>query len=112
MVTSRISPIVRLGSTDGTPTKVAGRHGTARWLNLTVTGSRPDTVPGTDWSSLHEPFGDIPEANTLGNQIETDADGNFAVYAGGEKGPTNWLPTAAGTRRLVIRAAFDAWFES
>ena len=25
--------------------------------------------PGTDWPSLHEPFGDIPEANIFGHQI-------------------------------------------
>jgi hypothetical protein len=45
----------------------------ARWLNVTVQGPRPDTIPGTDWPSLHEPFGDIPESNIFGHQLTTDA---------------------------------------
>ena len=98
---------------DGTHSyRITGRRGTARWLNLTVQGPRPATIPGTEAPSLHEPFGDIPEANILGSQIRTDADGNFELYIGGEEGPTNWLPTTPGSRKLFIREAFDNWFET
>lgn len=98
---------------DGTRAyRITGRKGTARWLNLTVQGPRPATISGTDWPSLHEPFGDIPECNLLGTQIEADADGTFEVIVGGEPRARNWLPTTPGTRKLFIREAFDGWNET
>lgn len=92
--------------------QITGRRGTARWLNITVQGPRPDTIPGTDWPSLHEPFGDIPEANIFGHQLSTDAEGKFELFVGGAERAGNWLPTTAGSRKLFIREAFDAWFET
>ena len=92
--------------------KITGRRGTARWLNVTVQGPRPDTIPGTDWPSLHEPFGDTPETNIFGHQLVTDDDGNFELFVGGPERPQNWLPTTSGSRKLFIREAFDAWFET
>jgi hypothetical protein len=92
--------------------RLSGRRGTARWLNVTVQGPRPDTIPGTDWPSLHEPFGDIPEANLFGHQIEADANGHFEVTIGGPPQDKNWLPTTPGSRKLFIREAFDAFGET
>jgi hypothetical protein len=92
--------------------KITGKRGTARWFNLTVQGPKPEKIPGTDFASLHEPFGDIPETNIFGHQIKTDAEGNFELYIGGEERPENWLPTTPGSRKLFIREAFDAWFET
>ena len=92
--------------------RITGRRGSARWLNVTVQGPRPARIPGTDWPSLHEPFGDIPETNIFGHQITTEADGSFELYIGGPKRAQNWLPTTAGSRKLFIREAFDAWFET
>ncbi len=92
--------------------KITGRRGTARWLNMTVQGPRPETIPGTDWPSLHEPFGDIPETNIFGHQLITDAAGNFELYIGGPERAENWLPTTSGSRKVFIREAFDAWFET
>ncbi|WP_334181818.1 DUF1214 domain-containing protein [Novosphingobium sp.] len=92
--------------------RLSGKRGTARWLNVTAQGPRPETIPGTDWPSLHEPFGDIPEANLFGHQIQTDADGRFEVTIGGPPQDRNWLPTTPGTRKLFIREAFDAWGET
>jgi hypothetical protein len=92
--------------------RIAGKRGTARWLNVTVQGPRPETIPGTEWPSLHEPFGDIPECNMLGSQIEADADGSFELFIGGEERPANWLPLTPGSRKLFIREAFDAWGET
>lgn len=92
--------------------RIAGRRGSARWLNVTVQGARPDRIPGTDWPSLHEPFGDIPECNIFGHQIQTDTEGNFELILGGPERDTNWLPTTPDTRKLLIREAFDAWFET
>jgi hypothetical protein len=98
---------------DGNHTyKIAGKRGTARWLNVTVQGPRPETIPGTDWPTLHEPFGDIPETNIFGHQLKTDSDGHFELYIGGAERAENWLPTTPGSRKLFIREAFDAWFET
>lgn len=92
--------------------RITGRRGTARWLNITVQGPRPEKIPGTDWPSLHEPFGDIPECNILGSQLETEADDSFELVIGGQKRDGNWLPTTSGSRKLFIREAFDAWGET
>ena len=91
--------------------RITGKRGTARWLNLTVQGARPYKIPGTDFPSLHEPFGDIPECNILGDQIETDVNGNFELFIGGKERAQNWLPTTSRSRKLFIREAFDAWEE-
>jgi hypothetical protein len=92
--------------------KITGRKGTARWFNLTVQGPKPERMPGTDFAPLHEPFGDVPECNIFGDQIETDAAGNFELFIGGPERAGNWLPTTPGSRKLFIREAFDAWFET
>lgn len=98
---------------DGTHTyRLSGVRGTARWLNITVQGARPATIPGTDWPSLHEPFGDIPETNLFGHQLTTEVDGSFELYVGGPSRPGNWLPTTPDSRKLFIREAFDAWGET
>ena len=60
--------------------RISGNRGTARFLNFTVQGPRPDKQPGTEWPSLHEPFGDIPEANLFGHQLQTQWDGSFELY--------------------------------
>ncbi|MDT5091657.1 MAG: hypothetical protein QOH60_1020 [Mycobacterium sp.] len=90
---------------DGRSTyRIAGTRGSARFLNFTVQGPRSDG-PGV----LHEPFGDVPEANLMG--VATDSDGSFELYIGGpERGP-NWLPTTEGSRKLFIRQGFDDWDE-
>ena len=86
--------------------RVSGDRGTARFVNLTVQGRRPDG-PGV----LHEPFGDVPEANLMGDQLITEPDGSFEIYIGGpERGP-NWIPTTADSRKLFIRQGFDRWEE-
>lgn len=92
--------------------RVSGRRGTARWLNITVQGPRPERIPGTEWPSLHEPFGDIPETNVFGHQLDTGSDGTFELFVGGKECTENWLPTTAGSRKLFIREAFDGWYET
>ncbi|MEO6093421.1 MAG: hypothetical protein ABIT04_01605 [Novosphingobium sp.] len=92
--------------------RVTGRRGSARWLNIAVQGPRPETIAGTTFRSLHEPFGDTPECNILGAQLKTDAHGCFELYIGGEVRGPNWLPTTSGTRKLFIREAFDGWYET
>jgi hypothetical protein len=92
--------------------KITGRRGTARWFNLTVQGPKPERIPGTDFPPLHEPFGDIPECNIFGHQIQADAEGRFELFIGGPERAENWLPTTPGSRKLFIREAFDAWFET
>lgn len=91
--------------------KISGNKGTARFLNFTVQGPRPAKQPGTDWPSLHEPFGDIPEANLFGHQLEAAWDGSFELYIGGPQRGSNWLPTTPGSRKLFLRQGFDRWTE-
>ncbi|KUI01730.1 DUF1214 domain-containing protein [Mycobacterium sp. IS-3022] len=92
---------------DGTSTyRITGECGTASFLNITVQGPRREG-PGV----LHEPFGDVPEANLTGAELRTGADGNFEIYIGGPPRGRNWLPTTAGTRKLFIRQGFDRWDE-
>jgi hypothetical protein len=91
--------------------RISGNRGSARFINFTLQGQRPDKQPGTDWPSLHDPFGDIPEANLFGQQLITDEAGNFELFIGGPQHGTNWLPTTPGTRKLFLRQGFDSWDE-
>ena len=92
---------------DGQSTyRLIGSRGTSRFFNVTVQGPR---VPGP--GVLHEPFGDTPEANLHGHQLDIGDDGQFELYIGGaERGP-NWLPTTSGSRKVFIRQGFDRWDE-
>jgi hypothetical protein len=91
--------------------RITGNVGTVKIFNVTVQGPRPDKQPGTDWPSLPDPFGDIPEANLFGHQLHKDWDGNFELYIGGPQRGPNWLPTTAGSRKLFIRQVFDSFDE-
>ncbi|OBK78980.1 DUF1214 domain-containing protein [Mycobacterium sp. 1164985.4] len=92
---------------DGTSTyRITGERGTAPFFNITVQGPRPDG-PGV----LHEPFGDVPEANLSGAQLNTQPDGTFEVYIGGPQREPNWIPTTPASRKLFIRQGFDRWEE-
>jgi len=91
--------------------RITGNVGTARFFNCTVQGPRPATIPGTDWPSLHEPFGDIPETNLFLHQMQRSWDGSFEIHVGGSRQASNWLPTTPGSRKLFIRQGFDAWDE-
>ena len=92
--------------------RISGTKGSARFFNVTVQGPRPEIHPGTGAPSLHEPFGDVPEANLFGHQIESEADGSFALIVGGPQRESNWLPTTPGSRKLFIRQGFDCWDET
>ena len=92
--------------------RLSGKRGTARFFNVTVQGARHDKNPVTGVPSLHEPFGDTPQANLFGAQLECAADGTFEIYVGGEQRGPNWLPTTPESRKLFIREGFDAWEET
>ena len=91
--------------------RIFGTKGTARFFNITVQGHRPDTEPGTGAPSIHEPFGDTPEANLFGDQIAAEPDGTFELFVGGPERAGNWLPTTSESRKLFIRQGFDRWDE-
>jgi hypothetical protein len=91
--------------------RITGNRGTAPFLNFTVYGPHLERQPGTGWPTLHEPFGDVPEANIFGQQIETGWDGSFELWVGGPKREKNWLPTTPASRKLFIRQGFDKWTE-
>ncbi len=92
---------------DGTSTyRITGELGTAPFFNVTVQGPRPDGS-----GVLHEPFGDTPEANLSGAQLNTAPDGAFEIYVGGPPREPNWLPTTPGSRKLFFRQGFDRWEE-
>ena len=85
--------------------RVSGRKGSARFWNFTIQGPRPATA------ALHDPFGDIPEANILGHELVTDDDGRFELFIGGGRQGANWLPTTPGSRKIFFRQFFDRWDE-
>ena len=91
--------------------RLSGMRGTARFFNLTVQGPRPELMANGN-APLHEPFGDVPEANLFGHQIETQADGSFEIMIGGPERSANWLPLTPGSRKLFIREGFDSWDET
>ena len=86
--------------------RITGERGTARFLNITVQGPRRDGP-----AVLHEPFGDVPEANMTGADVQTEPDGGLEIFVGGPPRDANWLPTTPGSRKLFIRQGFDRWDE-
>ena len=90
--------------------RISGDRGTCRFLNFTVQGPRPERM-ANGAPPLNEPFGDVPEANLFGHQLETAADGSFELLIGGDRRGPNWLPTTPGTRKLFLRQGFDSWDE-
>jgi hypothetical protein len=92
--------------------RIAGKRGSARFFNIAVQGARTERNPLNGSPSLHEPFGDIPQANLFGHQLQCAADGTFELYIGGEERKPNWLPTTPQSRKLFIREGFDAWEET
>jgi hypothetical protein len=92
--------------------RVTGKMGTCRMWNITVQGPRSNTAYGTEGRILHEPFGDTPEANLFGHELNTNWDGSFELYIGGERQGQNWLPTTKGSRKLFLRQYFDSWDET
>jgi hypothetical protein len=91
--------------------RISGNVGSVSVLNITVQGPRPAKQPGTDWPSIPEPMGDIPETNIFGHQMTKDWNGDFELYIGGPKRGPNWVPTTPGSRKLFIRQIFDTWDE-
>ncbi|MCT7660590.1 DUF1214 domain-containing protein [Mycobacterium deserti] len=87
--------------------RISGTRGTARFFNITVQGRRPDGD-----GVLHEPFGDVPEANLPGADLAVAPDGDFEIFVGGPRRGPNWLPTTADSRKVFIRQGFDAWDET
>jgi hypothetical protein len=92
--------------------RITGKRGTARFFNVTVQGARHERNPVTGAPSLHEPFGDTPQANLFGAQLVCEADGTFELYVGGPQRGPNWLPTTPESRKLFIREGFDGWEET
>jgi hypothetical protein len=93
--------------------KISGNKGSARFMNFTVQGPRPekDAYYNADVPSLHEPFGDTPEANIFGHELKAEWDRSFVLYIGGPRREPNWLPTTPGSRKLFLRQGFDRWEE-
>ena len=92
--------------------KISGNRGQARFFNIAVQGPRGLAAYGGHAKTvLHEPFGDVPEANIFGHRLKTDWDGSFELYIGGEKRGPNWLPSTKGTRKLFFRQYFDNFEE-
>jgi hypothetical protein len=118
-----VSPFMKLGGDNGdclyqqawidgeSVYRISGNVGSCSLLNITVQGPRPEKQPGTDWPSIPDPMGDIPETNIFGHQMKKDWNGEFELYVGGPKRGPNWVPTTPGSRKLFIRQIFDTWDE-
>lgn len=85
--------------------RVTGTKGQARMWNFTIQGARPAS------GGLHDPFGDTPQANILGDELVIDPDGSFELFIGGEPQGRNWLPTTSGSRKIFFRQFFDRFDE-
>jgi hypothetical protein len=83
--------------------RISGNRGTAKLFNVALQGP---------WkATLHEPFGDTPLENLLGDDIETDWDGNFEIWISPEPHDRNWLRSTPGVRKIFYRQYFDHWNE-
>ena len=83
--------------------RISGNKGTSKMFNVALQGP---------WrATLHEPFGDTPLANLLGDDIQADWDGNFEIWISPTEHPGNWLQSTPGVRKIFYRQYFDSWDE-
>ena len=61
-------------------------------------------IPGP--GVLHEPFGDIPEANIVGDQLTIGDDGSFELYIGGPATRSQLAAHHPGVAKAVHPSGF------
>ncbi len=76
---------------------VSGKRGSSKYFSVTIV-ERGDT-----------PWGGGVAAMLFGDQIETDADGNFELYLSPTPQPGNWIKTTPETFRVTFRQFFADW---
>lgn len=80
--------------------RVWGNRGSANHIDLQV-----------NWG--HYANGAISEWGTIGSmdgfELETQADGSFELWIGGQRRGENWLPSADNAEFLLVRQYFDDW---
>ena len=83
--------------------RISGNKGTSKMFNIALQGP---------WkATLHEPFGDTPLDNLLGDDIKADWDGNFEIWISPEPHEGNWIRSTPGVRKIFYRQYFDHWNE-
>lgn len=77
--------------------RVTGKRGTSRYFGVTVVEAG-DT-----------PWGGGVAGMLFGDQIKTDADGNFELFLSPDPQPGNWIRTTPDTFRVTFRQFFADW---
>lgn len=70
--------------------RVHGRLGNAKYLSI-------------DFRQSYPPY------TILAEEIETDGEGNFEIFLGGERRAKNWWSLTQGTNGVLVREFFDDW---
>ena len=86
--------------------RIWGVRGSSRFFNITAHGPRTATRPGTTRPALHEPFGDVPEANLFGDEVVGRPGEDVEIYVGGRERDTNWLPDHGRHAEVVHSPGF------
>jgi hypothetical protein len=80
--------------------RIYGNRGTANHIDIQVNYG-------------HFALGDISQWGTVssisGDGLETEADGRFELFLGGEARETNWLPLAPNAEFVLVRQYFNDW---
>jgi hypothetical protein len=80
--------------------RIYGNRGSARHIDIQV-----------NWGHFGE--GEISAWGTVsainGLELQSEADGSFALYLGGEQRDGNWLPLAPNAEFVLIRQYFNDW---
>lgn len=83
---------------NGTDTyRITGKRGSAKYFAVTVL---------EDGAT---PWGGKVVGSLFGDQIETDADGNFTLWLSPEPQSGNWIKTTPGSWRVTFRQFFADW---
>jgi hypothetical protein len=79
---------------------VSGNRGSANHIDLQVNFGHYANGDITTWGTI---------ASTDGIDLETDADGSFELWIGGEARPGNWLASRHDAEFMLVRQYFDDW---
>ncbi len=84
----------------GAQYRISGLRGSANHIDLQVNFGHYANGDVASWGTI---------ASLEGDDLETDGEGRFELFVGGDKEQGNWLPSRDDAEFILVRQYFDDW---